>query len=506
MAATVAAAVLRFRQLAPPNLFGVLQYDDGVYFGSAVRLVHGVLPYRDFVMVQPPGITLLMAPVALLSKAVGTVWGMAAGRILTVLASTAAVIMVGLLVRHRGVLAVTVACGIMTVYPGNLVASRTVMVEPWLVLFTLTGAVLAFNGDRLTASWRRIAWSGAAIGFSGAIEVWAVFPFVVLLVLMLPASPPFPRFRRAAIFTAATAGGFCVSVLPFAALAPRGLYRSVVIAQLGRVVTRTPLLFRLQEMTGAGQIPGLTIAAVLAIALTVVALIAVPTVAAWLISRRPPPTLDQFAMTTAALVAAVFLWYPQFFRHFSAFLAPFLSMSLALPIARLLAVARIAPRARTAGTARGWRAAGWAFLVIGGVTAIQASQTVVPGPYVRPAAIEAAQRIIPLGSCVATDQVSFLLAANRFTSDVPGCSPMVDGLATDYALSHRDGFTGANRFPAVPATWRREFARADYAWLAFPFNHYRISWTPSLRAYFRTHFTPVLRDGNHHDVIYVRRP
>ena len=49
--------------LRPGYLLGVTEYDDGSYFGSAIRLVQGQLPYRDFVFVQPPGITLLMAVV-----------------------------------------------------------------------------------------------------------------------------------------------------------------------------------------------------------------------------------------------------------------------------------------------------------------------------------------------------------------------------------------------------------------------------------------------------------
>ncbi len=49
-------------------LLGVTEYDDGTYFGSALRLVTGVLPYRDFVTVQPPGITLLLAPAALVAR------------------------------------------------------------------------------------------------------------------------------------------------------------------------------------------------------------------------------------------------------------------------------------------------------------------------------------------------------------------------------------------------------------------------------------------------------
>ena len=37
-------------------------------------------------MVQPPGITLLMAPVAAATKALGTAWGMGVGRLLTAVA------------------------------------------------------------------------------------------------------------------------------------------------------------------------------------------------------------------------------------------------------------------------------------------------------------------------------------------------------------------------------------------------------------------------------------
>jgi alpha-1,2-mannosyltransferase len=53
---TAVAAFLRFYQLTRPGyLLGVTEYDDGVNFGDALRLVSGVIPYRDFVMVQPPG-------------------------------------------------------------------------------------------------------------------------------------------------------------------------------------------------------------------------------------------------------------------------------------------------------------------------------------------------------------------------------------------------------------------------------------------------------------------
>ena len=85
---TLLALVLRvyYQYTRPGFLLGVTEYDDGPYFGSAVRLVHGSMPYRDFVLVQPPGITLLMSPAGLLTYWTGTAWGLAIGRILTVLA------------------------------------------------------------------------------------------------------------------------------------------------------------------------------------------------------------------------------------------------------------------------------------------------------------------------------------------------------------------------------------------------------------------------------------
>ena len=46
-ACTLLALALRLLLLSRPGyLMGVTEYDDGPYFGSAVSLVHGCLPYR----------------------------------------------------------------------------------------------------------------------------------------------------------------------------------------------------------------------------------------------------------------------------------------------------------------------------------------------------------------------------------------------------------------------------------------------------------------------------
>jgi hypothetical protein len=84
LVATVAGLVLRLLQLTRPgHLLGVTEYDDGVYFGSAIRLINGVMPYKDFILVQPPGLIVLMTPIAALSKLTGSAWGMGIGRLIT---------------------------------------------------------------------------------------------------------------------------------------------------------------------------------------------------------------------------------------------------------------------------------------------------------------------------------------------------------------------------------------------------------------------------------------
>src|SRR5437764_4637108 len=118
---------------------------------------------------------------------------MAAGRILTTIAGAASVPLGGLVVRHRGVLATTLACGTLAVFPTAIQADHTIMLEPWLVLLCLVGMLAVFDGDRV-AGTPRLVWGGLAFGLAGAVKVWAILPVLVLLVLLARAP------RRAAAF------------------------------------------------------------------------------------------------------------------------------------------------------------------------------------------------------------------------------------------------------------------------------------------------------------------
>jgi hypothetical protein len=487
VAATLLALGLRgFQIFRPGHLLGVGDYDDGTDFGSALRLIHGILPYRDFIIVQPPGIVLLMIPAAALSPLTGTAGAIAVARILTVLASAAAVVLGGLLVRHRGVFATIVTCGVIAIYPGSVQAAHTVMLEPWLTAFCLAGAVAVFDGDRLASSGRRLAWGGAALGFAGAIKVWAIIPVGVIVVLCLLGAE---QARRTTRFVAGVAAGFLIPVLPFAILAPARFYDSVIVAQLVRSDARTPLGYRLQYLTGLVAW-NLSTVTYLIVAVGMALIVAGTLIAACRVTHRGPPPLEWFSVATVALIVVAFLVPDDFYYHYPAFLAPFLAMAFALPAARLLAGWRPPPGRpdrRAAWLRRSAAAvAGLAILVLpfaGGGAESSPTPTYA-------SALPALQRVIPPGACVATDEVALLISADRFVSSVPGCSVMVDGFGTSYTLAHGQSSLTAGRVPAVAAVWRQAFAAADYVLLT-SYDPNRIAWTPQLRAYFRANFVPV---------------
>jgi hypothetical protein len=491
--ATLLALGLRFYQLSRPGyLLGVNEYDDGNYFGSAVRLINGALPYRDFVIVQPPGITLLMVPVAVLSKVTGTAWGMAIGRILTVLAGAASVTLAGLLVRHRGLLATIIVCGISAVYPDSIQAAKTVLVEPWLVLFCLIGALAVFDRDHLARSGRRIFWGGVAFGFGGAVEPWAILPVLVVAVLCLR-SP-----RRLGRYAAGVAAGFLVPVVPFAALAPGKFYSATIVAQIGgrANATRVAIWPRLQAMTGLADLIHPAHAADVLAAAAIVCFVLGGVGLAFLLTRRLPPALDLFAVGSTAVVVAAFLWPSQFHYHFSAFLAPFLGMAIGLTASSLIPESGPAPgRDQARSDIVRWSAAAAAVLAILVMAGYQYGWERHRVGHLPVSVSARAQRLIPPGACLLADEMSFAVMANRLTSDVPGCSLLLDTTGTNYALSHgRDPETGAARYPQLDAVWTYAFEHAQYVWLS-GLNRHRVAWTPQLTSYFDSHFTRILHAG-----------
>ncbi|MGH3158223.1 MAG: hypothetical protein ACRDNF_16835, partial [Streptosporangiaceae bacterium] len=506
VAASLLGLVLRLLYFARPgHLLGVTEYDDGVYFGAAVRLVHGVVPYKDFILVQPPGVVLLMTPVAAIGKLVGSGWAMGTGRLLTACAGAASVLLSGLLVRRRGLLAVIITCGIMAVYPDAILAAHTVLQEPWLVLACLAGLVAVFEDERLTTSSKRLAWGGVAFGFAGAIKVWAVFPVVVIAIMCAPS------IRRAAIYLGGVIAGFVVPVLPFFIMDPSSFYRGVILAQLVRTDdVRVALKTRLADLSGIVSSTSGTVKVSTAVAglvtVLILLLIAGACVGASVATKRLPPPLEIFVLVTGAIVFVSFLWPVDFYYHYAGFFAPFLALAIALPIARLAGALQPVVQRRSPGVRLDQVGLGLAAIALLGMFIAQVTTEASAKAGWDPAAV--ADKVIPPGACVLTDQVSMTIVAGRFTSTAANCPQIVDGFGTDIDLSNgHNGDTGAARTAAVRQVWDNAFRHAQYVWLSSrPFDksgtaYRRIAWTPTLKAYFTANFHRV---GSHRLYLYKR--
>src|SRR5580692_6137196 len=133
VAAFAVALGICVHQLSLPGvLHGIDEYDDGFYLGTVMRLVDGTLPYKDFVYPQPPGLPLLLAPLGLLGRIIGTRSLMADIRVLTAFVTAANAGLVALLLRRRGVVPALVGGVGLALFPMALTADKTLMLEPYL--------------------------------------------------------------------------------------------------------------------------------------------------------------------------------------------------------------------------------------------------------------------------------------------------------------------------------------------------------------------------------------
>ena len=506
---TVLALAIRLFTLTRPGfLTGISEYDDGVYLGAAIRLTQGVLPYRDFAFVQPPGILLLMTPAAVVAKVAGTTAAMSFARLLTVFASTACVPLAGHLVRHRGTLVTAVTCGILAVYPDDIAAAHTLLLEPWMNLLCLIAASAAFSNGML-ARPARLAWAGAALGVAGAVKFWAVVPGAILLVLCLIVSEQ--RTRRTRAYLAGLVAGFALPAAPFVLAAPVTFIHSTLLYQASRVGTFVPVSLRLAHVTGlvdvlngAGKLSlhagahslfarsvlaGISSASTGWLPLAVTAVLVAAIAIGYLRERRRLDHLDWFSLATAVFAGALILSYSAFFYHYPAFVAPWLALAAGRAAGGL------------AGSQPFQRTLVAVFAVV--ILCVAALQLHEVAPLTAPTSA-AAGRLIPSGACVVTDKTILTISADRFAPLRADCPDIIDSLATTLALSHGVSVQGgAASSGHVVAAWQSILSRAEYVWLS-PENARRIPWTQELSSWFRRNFRPAGPYSPETGQLYVR--
>jgi hypothetical protein len=484
-----------------------LEYDDGVWFGTAVRLAHGVLPYRSFVDDQPPGVPVLMLPFALWSRSVGTRTAFAVARLAVPVVGTVGVLALGWMVRHRNALTAAIACGAMAVYPVFLIDQRTIMLEPFCATLCLLGLAAVFDRDRLSRRTGRLAAAGACFGLAGSCKAFALLPFLVVAAAILVSSAR----ARLVPFLAGTAASFAVVCGPFFALAPGAFLHDVVITQFTRTGVSEPSMYdRLSSLVGSppSTVPnGLsdhatrTLAVVIAVAICVLVVSSYTVGRAGLRRPRLPPdgrgparsrwftSLDATAVLIVVVTGTALVQPAAYYYHYAAFFGPFLALMLGLAAGRL---GRRAPVVLAVGAA--------AVLMVGAVHAVQTVRA-SPGGLPNVALID---HLVPAGACVLGDDAPTLVLSDRFSSTIPSCTAVADAFGT--TISSDGGYpasTPQGQSPKTVAIWLDALEHSDYVVLVLGYQERRIPWdAPALRGYLNAHFQALTSSG---DIILRRK-
>jgi hypothetical protein len=430
--ATVAAAVLALQAFLHGHFSALDEYDDGVYFGASIELVHGVVAYRDFAFIQPPFITVWLLPFAALSSSIGTAGGMEVARFFVDLVTVANIVLVGALVRRRPSLQVAAATGVMAFSEGTIRSSQTILLEPFLVLACLMALLCLLDGDGITSSSRRTWWAGVFFGVAGATKVWAVLPLLAaVIVLWRIGSSPVRRVVGGALI------GFGVCTIPFIVGAPTAFFQQVVLTQAIRNRGGLTFRFRLADLTG---LPGLSAlhGGGFPIGLFLLATIVTVVFGAILINRRrfavPLSSwspLERFALWGTVLVGAGLLLSPTYYYHYSGFMAPFVAVLLSCVIER-----SARRHAHPLGGQSGRLPGALLWVAVASGLALYATSTIneivhLPAaPHVDDAISDA----IPGHGCVLYSNPGLALLDNRFTADVSGCPSVIDWLGQERVL------------------------------------------------------------------------
>jgi alpha-1,2-mannosyltransferase len=403
------------------GLSGVLGYDDGVYYAGAVGLAHGRMPYRDFLLLHPPGVLLALAPVAALGRSVGEVTGWEASRVAWMLMGCCTSLLVARILLPSGKLAAGIGGCVYAVFPGAVLVERTTLLEGLTNVCLASALALLVPQLASTAprrhpnghgSWVLPAAAGALLGGATTVKIWGVVPLAVVAVFAAVVLGA--RFGLVIVLGAVVV--ITAVCLPFFLTAPGNMWRMVILDQVGRD-RGTGVLQRAAEIATMGHPPG----GVLGVAVVAVAILALVVACAlvWRI-RSLRIAVPLLACTVALLLAS-----PVFFPHYLG--------ALAVPVA--LVAGAVAAHVRLGRARAGWRhtAVPVGCLVLAfDVLALTRIESGEPVPAELGAAVE------PAPGCITADDPNTLLALGVVGRNIRrGCDLVVDLGGYSHDLSRR---------------------------------------------------------------------
>jgi hypothetical protein len=221
-----------------------------VYFSASTALVHGLLPYRDFLLLQPPGILIAWSPFAVLGTVIGDPTAFAIARLAVMLLGAANAALVTLLAGRLSRLAGLMAGLVYAVWITAAFGERSTDFHgPQTTLLLVGLLVLARDGPLRPT---RAAVAGAFLGLATSIQLWQGVSVAVILAWLLlgPGLDARTRLRMAAAFGGGVLTAFALVCLPFLVAAPGAMVRYVLLDQVGRPELGVGIIERLRVIEG----------------------------------------------------------------------------------------------------------------------------------------------------------------------------------------------------------------------------------------------------------------
>lgn len=425
-----------------------VDYDEAVYFSASALLFKGVLPYRDFVFVHPPGIAYFLG----LTSAFGA-GGFAAARVVATLVGAINIFLVGRIVmRAAGPSGGLVAAALYATYPDAVIVERGPYLEPVLNLACLAMAAVWL------APRRRAVLSGVLCGFACATKVLGGIWFIAAMASMRRRDAGGPSRRRDVARFIATAAITGLALLaPFLFRTPHDFLEQTLSFHAWRPPDGAMgAAARLTAMAGSGHL-----------AATVLALIGL---GAMIVTRRAE---ERFFGVAAVLIVAAFVtsstYWSQYNSHLAAAQCALAGFGAAAILGRLKPVVGVVAAIVVAIPS-----------LIHALPAARARapETLAVGKTIR--------ELVPSGECVFSFDPIYTLAGGRLPT-------IVDSYGAELLAAVRHG----RRFPDAGAAFRDPASqpdiRARLERCRFAVLGWRGNWqmSPETHAWFRGHFACV---------------
>ena len=327
----VLAFAIRFVGLAfGGGLDSRIYLDDGTYFAGAIAFVNGRMPYRDFSILHPPGLLYVLAPFAQIGTMTTEMTGLVLARLAFMILGAVNTVLVGLVGARVSRATGLAAAALYAVWVLAMTGERSTMLLAPQVMAMLV-ALLALTGrSAAELTTRRVAVAGVAIGITGAVQIWAAIPAIVILAWLILQTRSRGRdaVRVAATYVLSGAATTALLLSPTLLAAGPRMFQMIIFAQATRIrgFSNAPVS-RLRILEGTDALPlGIHISA------AAVLLVTVAGAGLVLLVARRVPAVRLWAAIAASQLAVIMLM-PVFLVHYRGWPAPLMALCLGAVVA-----------------------------------------------------------------------------------------------------------------------------------------------------------------------------